>query len=267
MSASGPAPGHALLAVLLASLVVLGACSPGEVEALRPPPTTRPLTSSTTTTPADYARMELDRVAGRTRTTVTLGPGQARLFGTVIGPDGPVAGATVHVERLVGDAVAEARVSTGADGGWVLADVLGGRYRVRSWRSPDLVLLEPHIFFVEATEARQATMVLERVTRTSSVDSAVAPDPPVVNQEANVVVRASRRIVDERGIVRTVPLAGAPAILAGVGMWAVVTPSPVTTDASGSATWRVVCLGPGSQPLEVTVGAEHFPLSLPPCAG
>ncbi len=245
-------------------LAALVACSSGGVEALDPPPPLKPLESTTTIPEPDYAGVRLAGVAGRTRTTVVLGPGRARLGGTVMGPDGPVSGAVVHVERLVGDAAASADLTAGPDGRWVLPGVQGGRYRVRAWRAPDMALLEPQVFFVEATEARQVSLTVSRFGDTSAA-SAVAPDPPVVDQPTNLTFRVFRRVVDDRGIVRSVPLTGLPARLAGPGRWSTVSPNPVVTDASGGAEWSVVCLAPGPQPLTVTVGELELPLTLPPC--
>lgn len=244
-------------------LVVSSACSSGEVEALKQPPALQPLESTTTIPGPDYANVSLAGVGGRTRTTVVLGPGKARLGGTVVGPGGPVPGAVVRVERLVGDAAASADVTAGPDGRWVLPDVLGGRYRVRAWRAPDMALLEPQVFFVEATEARQVSLVVSRFGDTSSA-SAVAPDPPIVDQPTNLAFRVFRRVVDAGGTVRSAPLAGLPAELVG-GQWSIVSPNPVVTNASGGAEWSLVCLAIGPQPLTVRVGELELPLTVPPC--
>ena len=58
------------------------------------------------TTLVDLSGVKMAGVPGKTTTTIALGPGGATLNGTVAGPDGAVGGATIHVERLVGDAVA-----------------------------------------------------------------------------------------------------------------------------------------------------------------
>ncbi|HSH59232.1 MAG TPA: hypothetical protein VK988_06235, partial [Acidimicrobiales bacterium] len=145
-----------------------------------------------------------------------------------------------------------------------LPGVLGGRYRVRAWRAPDLTLLDPQVLFVEATEARQVSLVLARFGDTSTA-SAVAPDPPTVGQPTNLAFGLVRRVVDDRGIVRSAPLAGLSARLGGPGQWSVVSPNPVVTNTSGGAEWSLVCLAPGPQPLTVTVGELNFPLTLPPC--
>lgn len=261
---SSTRPGRSRLAIVGTALLVLAACSSDEVSALRPPPPLRPLESTTTTAVPDYAAVQLAGVGGRTKATVALGPGQAELRGTVAGPEGPVPGAVVHVERLVGDASASDDVTAGPDGRWALTGVLGGRYRVRAWRVPDLAMLEAEVFFVEATESRQVNLVVSRFTGTAAA-SAIAPDPPTVGQPANLAFRVTQRMVDSSGTVRTVPSARLPAQLVGPGQWSIASANPAVTDASGSVQWRVTCLAAGAQPLAVTVGDLSFPLTLPPC--
>src|SRR5437763_11830013 len=70
---------------------------------------------------------------GRPRTTTTVSAdivgGQARIQGTVQGPQGPVQGATVRVERIVGSQTAATDLSTEPGGGFNLGDIRGGIYR------------------------------------------------------------------------------------------------------------------------------------------
>ena len=55
----------------------------------------------------------------------------------------PVAGATVHAERLVGDAAATMDVVTGEDGRFTMPDILGGRFR-------DAVPFSAYLFYKHA---------------------------------------------------------------------------------------------------------------------
>src|SRR5262249_8051564 len=124
--------------VFLAAAAILLAAGCGSVESLSfrtPPPTPA---SSTTTAPAHLTRAMTNDVPGATTSSVPVGPGFATLSGIALGPQGPVGGATVHVDRLVGDAVGSVNVAAQADGVWNLPGILGGRYRVRAWRSPDM---------------------------------------------------------------------------------------------------------------------------------
>src|SRR5438067_11007718 len=105
------------------------ACSQKQKEAdLRPLPP--PSDDVTTTSVVDFSTVQLAGVSGRTTTTsIPLGPGGASISGTVNGPNGPVPGATVHVERLVGDGVGATDVASNAAGQFLVPNVLGGRYR------------------------------------------------------------------------------------------------------------------------------------------
>ena len=249
----------------LLALAALAACSGGGVKAPPPPPSTVPISTSTTVAGPDYSQIELPKVAGRRRTTVAVRPGRAALTGVVTGPEGPVPGAVVQAERLVGDASAAVEVTTGADGRWAMAAIKGGRYRVRAWRAPDLALLRPEILFLPATGKRDLALPLDRHGGTG-VTWAVAPNPPVVGEPANLAVRVTRGVVDDRGVVRTVPVSAVPVTLAGAGQWALQSANPSLTDGTGSARWDLRCAAPGNQPLSVTVeGHGDFPLTLPPC--
>jgi hypothetical protein len=250
--------------LVLLVLVVLGAgaCVSGSGEQLPPPPN---IPTTTTTAVPDLSGVGLPPVPGKTTTTIAIGPGRATMGGTVVGPDGPVPGAVVHAERLVGESVAAVDVLTNADGTWQIKDVLGGRYRVRAWRVPDLALTQPQVFFLDGAEKKALNLSLAR-HQGMAATAAIAPNPPVVGSPANLVVQVTVRGVDERGVVRATPVSGVPIELFGAGDWRVTTPNPTSTDGGGRARWQLVCRRPGSQPLSVVVNdAESFPLSLPAC--
>jgi hypothetical protein len=260
---SGPAP--ALVGALAVGLVG-SACVGGDpFEPLVVPPP-NPDVTTTTTAPPDYRGVALAPVEGTTTTSeVVVRPGSATVAGRVDGPDGPVPGATVRLERLVGDASAVLDVSTGDDGTWQAPGVLGGRYRVRAWRSPDLAAVEAQVLFVPGGETTTVGLVVERF-RPTVVDLAVAPDPPPVGEPTNVVVRVSSRVVDDDGVVRAVPLPGVGVALSSAAAWSVRGSEVATTGPAGSATFTLVCGRPGPQPLTVTLApAEVFPLAPPDC--
>ena len=252
------------LCLLAALAVVVGACTTAEVKPL-PPPKKVPVT--TTTSLVDFSAIGLPSVAGRTTTTVALGPGRAAVSGTVSGPDGPVAGGAVRVERLVGEGRASIEVTTGADGRYSVPNVMGGRYRVRAWKAaPDnLALLEPAVFFLEGSEKRVVDLALTRY-QGLAVSAAIAPDPPLVGLLSNLVVQMVDQAVDGSGIVRGTPLAGTPAELTGAGDWRVQSANPTTGDGNGRARWQLECRRVGVQPLSVVVGGTAtFNLNLPAC--
>jgi hypothetical protein len=193
-------------------------------------------------------------------------PGKASLNGAVVGPEGPVPGAVVHIERLVGDAAANLEVATAADGTWVLNGIIGGRYRVRAWRPQDLTLVKPEIFYLSDGEQRAVHLQLARYTGLN-VTFAMAPNPPNVGEPANLVVEVVQQSVDLQGVVRGTAVPGARAELFGGGEWHVDSPNPATTDANGLAVWQLTCRSPGKQQLNVIVAStQQFPLDLPACA-
>jgi hypothetical protein len=257
---------HRTLARAVAALLVVGACAVDEssVQPLPPPPSTaaRP----PTTPPPDYRAVVLPVASGRTTTTTAvMGPGGATVRGRVVGPDGlPVIGANVRVERLVGDGVARMDLLSGEDGAWSVPNVLGGRYRVRAWRAPDLAMVEPSFVFVGYNENAPVEQKVERFLGTHAVP-AIAPSPPVVGQPANLAIQVTSRNVDAEGVVRGNPVVGVPVEVASTG-WSVVPPAATLTDAASQGRWTVVCRQPGVQPLRLVVnGVEPFEVALPAC--
>lgn len=242
--------------------MVLGGCTSTEVVSIPDPPE---IPATTTTTLIDHSLIEVAGVPGQTTTTVAMGPGSATLTGVVAGPEGPVEGAVVRAERLVGDTVALADVLTQPDGTWSIPDVFGGRYRVRAWKVPDLALVTPEIFFLDNTDEKTVNLALTRYEGLAA-SGAIAPDPPVIDQPANLAVQVTERSVDDQGVVRAVPRASVNVELFGSGDWQLQSSNPTVSDVGGIARFRVSCRRAGEQPLSVVVAdSRSFPLTLPPC--
>lgn len=244
--------------------VALVACGGGGYSV----PEAKPLPEVPATTAVpDFSGVVLAGVPGKTTTVPpAIGPGSASLQGLVTGPDGPVPGAIVHLERIVDAGIAVADVTSGPDGVWKAENILGGRYRLRAYRPLDLALVKPAVFFLSGTEKRTFDINLQRFTGLVAIAS-MAPNPPRVGEPANLVVRVAQQSVDNAGIVRAVGVTGADAELVGSGQWRVESPNPTLTDGAGDASWQVRCRSGGEQPLAVTVnGLETLALRLPPCA-
>lgn len=256
---------HRRAALAVLALLMVAGCEQGDVGSLPPPPTFQ---STTTTTEPDFSAVGLPEVPGRApTTTVPFFGGQANLTGVVVGPDGAAAlGAVVRVDRLVGDDEATAMVPTQSDGTWIAGQVLGGRYRVRAWRAPDLAMVEAEIFFLGGSEEKQLTLQLRRFDGVE-VSSTIAPDPPIVAQPANVVVLVTTASVDDQGVVRATPRPGVRVDLIGTAAWRVESGSRSSvTDSSGQARWRVRCDRSGDQPLSVIVdSSDTYPVETGPC--
>lgn len=263
MSGPTPSPGRwwALAALLV---TVAGACSNDALDALPEPPTTVSL--STTTTGPDLSSVGLNGVPGRTTTTLEVTGGGATLGGVVAAPEGAVPGATIRLERLVGDAVGAVEVQSNADGTWSAPGIRGGRYRVRAWRPPDLAMTKPQVFFLEAGEARDLALRVSRYEGIA-VTSDMAPNPPEVNVPASLVVLVAERTVDAQGVVRANPVSGARVDLVGSNNWRLESSNPTLTDVNGQARWQLRCRAQGTHSLSVVVNQGiTYPLEVPACA-
>jgi hypothetical protein len=252
-----------LVALVPVALVVAG-CG-GEVTSFSfktPPPG---VGTTAAGPPPDLTAVSLPHVDGRTTTTIAIAPGKATLSGTVIGPSGPVPGAMVQAERVVGNAVGRANANVNPDGTWQLAGVLGGLYRVRAWRAPDLALTTPQIFFLAAADNKSLTLQLTQYAGTNVV-AAVAPNPPLLNQPANLAVQVVTQTVDNQGVVRGQAVPSAPIQLTSDFNWAVTSSNPTVTDSNGQATWSLECGALGVPSMSVMVNnTTTYPLTLPAC--
>lgn len=204
----------------------------------------------------------------RTVTTLSaaLGPGAARLVGAVVGPEGPVPGATVRIERLFGDVVTPTTVTTDGSGQWSLGEINGGRYRVRAWRPPDLAALEATVFFLTATETKNVGLTMGRHGGESLVTS-LSPERLVQGQPATLVVTLSAASIDAEGVLRTTARPNVGVQLApGPGL-VLESAAAAVTDGAGRAVFAVRCTAAGSQPgaSAVIAGATRA-ISLPSCA-
>lgn len=300
--------------IVVATSVALTGCSGPHRLNLPAPPPTRAVTTSSQA--PDLSGILLTPAAGRVTTTaVAVRPGTATLRGLVLGPEGPVAGATVRLERLVDDATGRLDLTADGGGGWntsapsgppgfvippttatlptipgqfttptiattlaprTLAPsttqppgqppgILGGRYRVRAWRSPDLALTTPQILYLGGKDSQSLTLTLSRYAGLA-VASNIGPNPPILGQVADVAVVVSSQIVDAQGLVRGASVAGATVTLFATGSWLSVSPADAITDFNGRADFRLICQALGQQPLSVQVnGVNVFQLQLPGC--
>jgi hypothetical protein len=245
------------------ALVILVACSGGGAGDLPKVPDFK--LAATTTTDIDYSEVGLKGVPGKSPTTsVVFGPGQASLSGAVISDEGAIPGATILVERIVSGSVATMLLQTAEDGTWSLPQVLGGRYRLRAWRPPDFAQTTPSAVFLGSTETKSLQLRVRRLGGLS-VKSSIAPDPPRLGSDANLVVLVTLKQVDDQGIVRATPQTNIRVDLIGSGGWRVESENPTATDDDGRAFWTLRCRGTGRQPLAVTVGTETIPLDVSSC--
>jgi hypothetical protein len=254
--------GGAALAVLVTVSVLAACTSEGDGGGRR-----RTTTSSTTpTTVIDYSTVVLAGVAGATTSTI-IDRGRASLVGTVTGPDGPVGGANVRIERIVGDQVRRTDVPAAGDGRFELRGVPGGRYRVRAFLPPSYAQVEPQLFFMPDGEERRLELRVERYEGLSAV-AAIAPNPPRAGDAANLVVQIQTREVDGDGFVRAVPMVGVAVTLEGGARYSVPSGTTKTTDGAGRVTFGLVCEAPGPSGFSVVISGLPLPTtSAPPPGG
>jgi hypothetical protein len=152
--------------------------------------------------------------------------------------------ATVRVERLQDDAVVfRGDIFTDAQGKWRTGPLVGGRWRARAWRAPDLADVKPATVFLEATQSKSLQLNLDRFGA-PAVTASIAPDPPVLGAIANLVVAVTTASVDADGIVHSTPL---PNVLVQLFApnYTISNPNAVLTDAAGRVAWVVLCGLPG----------------------
>ncbi len=251
-----------------AALLLLAASCTGDDDDAGPAPT--PTDVTTPTSLVDRSGVVLRPVGGVTTTSIQE-QGRARIVGTVRGPTGPVAGATVRVERvLVGGRTAPTDVATGPDGRFELAGVPGGRYRVRAFLAPSLAQTTAEVRFLADGEEHQLDLVVED-QRGLVVRADVAPDPPTVGAPLNLVVLVTSRQVDADGVVRATPVAGREVELGGLGRWVALAAAPaggadpdpdgptgsatqvLRIDAAGRVRIELRCVAPGLPGLSLRV--------------
>lgn len=262
-----PARLVAVVAGVVLVIAVFGStCSAPERATLPPPGPTATTQPAETTTSVDHSRTVLQAVAGQTTTTLAEF-GDAILSGDVTGPSGPVPGAIVRIERLVGDAVQVREVRTRDDGTWVLEGLPGGRMRVRAFAPPTLTMLEPEVFFLTESQPRELRLVV-REHQGILVLSDVSPAAPTVGDTVSLAVRVVEKVVGDDGVAGTRPLAGQPVQVRSAG-WELVD-APSATDSDGVAVFTYRCEQTATVTATAVVpdGAEErtFPLEVPSCA-
>ncbi len=232
-------------------------------------PTTLALRPSTSTTIGPDRSNEtllppLDSAPPVTTTTVAFGEGTVTLEGTVEGPDGPVPGATVRFERVVGEQSAERSVITNNSGRFKLANVPGGRMRVRAWKVPDVAMARNIVVF--ASETTKLTLKVERFA-TTDVRWAAAPASPIEGQPVNLVVQVSRRLVDDEGVIGFEQITGMAVRLVPLGALQPEGANERLTDDTGRASFPMRCNAVGAATIRAQLASgEDATLELPSCA-
>jgi hypothetical protein len=245
----------ALVGLSLVGVVALAGCN--SATGLDIPTPTGAVAAATTTTTTPVITVPEPVVPGSTTTTtVAVGPGTATINGTVLGPGGPVEGATVQAERLVGEATATTEATTAADGSFSIPGILGGRYRLRAWQAPSLAMTTPQIFFLAATDTRTVSLQLTSYGGLK-ITSAINPTTVFTGGALNLAIDVTQATVDQTGEVSQAPQASVSVTLSAPG-YAVTDGSggQGTTDAQGEVVFALSCLNDGPEPISVTAGSS-----------
>jgi len=250
--------------------VLAAACSGGSKPSAAPPvtepPTTTAPSTSTSTSSTTSTSVRSTTTTSTTRPApVSIGPGEAFISGTVLGPAGPLDGATVRIERFVGSAMASADVTTSGGGAWRMDSVLGGAYRIRAFKAPDLAQSNVEVFFLAATERKTIELRLA-TSGGQQITAIVNPNPPRVNQAATITVQIGTGRVDDQGRPAITPAVGVVLQLSVAAGQQLESSPQAITDANGTASWRFRCLveGPVSASLGIANGVTQ--INIPPCA-
>lgn len=222
--------------------------------------------ADTTTVVSNLTGVVLPSVPLGPPPTVPLGPGTSSLTGIVTGPNGVVAGATVLIERLVGNAVGSKMVSTAADGTWKLPNILGGLYRIRAWQAPALDLVTPQIVLLGAGATMSLPLALMAYSGESATAS-VVPSPPQVGVVSALTINLAAETVGADGVVRAAPQAGATVEVLAAGNVVLAGTNPGTSNGSGQVSLSLGCSSVGPVGLSVTINnSTTIPLSVPDCS-
>jgi hypothetical protein len=253
-------------------LIVAAACS-SDSPAAAPETTSPALTTLAPTTTAVAAPSTTGRpttTATTVRPTTTLttllgfGPGDASIVGTVTGPAGPVDGAIVRVERLVGKDVASQDVTTAGGGTWGVTFILGGSYRIRAFKPPDFGSSPTAAVFLAANERKIVDLKMPAATG-DRITATVSPNPPRVDQTATITIQVGTGRVDDQGRPAITPRPGVPLSLAPAAGIALEGTPQALTDGNGTAAWRFRCLAEGANTFQLTVGTGLTQVTIPSC--
>jgi hypothetical protein len=235
----------ALAAALLCPAAV--GCSSSGPEATPPPDTVRRVRPLRAPEPLpDTRSVSLRPVAGTGRGfPISVHGGDLVMGGSVTGPDGPVAGATVRLERFVGGQSATLDVRTNGRGRWVAIDVFGGRYRFRAWQTPGLAMAGSDVRFIAADAEVDLALTVDRYDE-SDVTADVDDIDPEVGATATVTALVTHQQVDPDGIITTAPASGRDARVTPFGPWELLGSPGGVVDDAGRVSWSFTCESAGS---------------------
>lgn len=173
---------------------------------------------------------------------IEMKDGKTRLFGTVLGPDGPIGGAIVGIERHTTEGIGSLNVSTNAEGRWTAGGLPGGRFRVRAWLPGLMTTGGSEVRYVPDEEKAEFAFSMWGIDPTPRMEF-VDGGPIYAGLPGSVAVVLSQQAIDENGIVVTTPVVGG-LITIEVTPEVTVASSPIQlTGLDGAARFTLNCTG------------------------
>jgi hypothetical protein len=194
--------------------------------------------------------------------------GTARISGVVLGPDGPVEGAVVRLERFVGPDFGQLDVRTNKDGRYDARDILGGRYRLRAFQKPSLATIEPPALFLAADHGEATLDLVTEKFEGESLQGALDVADPHVGQKVTFRALYSKLEVNDDGIVVGTGLEGHEVQLTPVDSGIKVdgeNGDVKMTGPDGMALFTVICEGEGVHSVIIGSGDKALAVGLPNC--
>lgn len=239
------------VAVFVMVMSLLSACA-SSVPPLPPPPQVSVLPTSSSV--PDYSGISLQSVPGTT--TVDRNPavqgGSASISGVVKVGGSPAGGAVVHLERFVDSRSQSLDVRADDQGRYTAANIQGGRYRVRAYRSPDAFSEKSEVFFLGGTDRRNLDLNLTSTGGRTAVNWGISPNPPILGRSANVVVSVTQSAVGSDGVARPSGIPNIVLRLDSDGGRPITSSNVAITDSSGRASWTLRCDSQDNQGLNLT---------------
>jgi hypothetical protein len=278
-----PRPALLLLAAFLLAALVAGvaACTgddsssaPTSSSVISVPPAVElgePVTVPTMSVPPGFVAPDtrgaaLLPVESRPNSTppIPVYGGTARISGVVQGPEGPVPGATVLLERFVGRRSGSEVVTAGPDGRFTAVDLLGGLYRVRGWLVPSFTAPSSVTLFLAADQTDTELRIDVRRYDTRKLQAGVETAGVTVGATTRLRALLTQDVVDDDGIVVSSGVAGEVVTVATDAGYSAAS-TEATTDADGYAVFTLTCLTVGTHGVTVTASGSAATVALPPC--
>ncbi len=200
------------------------------------------------------------------RPTLPVEGGTARISGVILGPEGPLDGAVVRLERFVGADFGQLDVRTNKDGRYEAANILGGRYRLRAWQKPSLATIEPPALFLAADRGQATLDIVTEKFEGESLQGALDSADPHVGQRVTFRVLFSRAEVNDDGIVVGVGMEGHDVQVTPVDSGIKVDGGDLQrTGGDGLAFFTLICEGEGVHSVIIGSGDKALAVGLPNC--